>query len=332
VSIIRTLELARTGEWGQDGSAITRKDLAEAAETFAGRPPLTVGHIPKDQKEGPRYGQVLAVSLADEGNTLLGQVEFGDAANEAYTAGLFDHWSVSIPRRGRDGKRYLHHLALLGETPPKIPGLRELDAVSGLPMASYEYADDDTVETYSFGGAIKEREGAEVTEEEAARLKKKNEELEAENKKLLEGQAEREKAAAAEAAARQRAEAAAKAGSGQPAEGGEKGGEEFSDRIARVEGELRKSRADAFMARVGEKLPEGLRDKARGLAHELAGREESCNFSDGGKEVSAKALDLLSDILSAWPAPVKTGGGGFEYGDAADGARGADWGKVAKGM
>jgi hypothetical protein len=335
VKAVRTLELARTGEWGQDGSAITRKDLAEAAETFAGRPPLTVGHIPKDQKEGPRYGQVLAVSLADEGNTLVGRVEFGDAANEAYAAGLFDQWSVSIPRRGKDGKRYLHHLALLGETPPKIPGLRELDAVSGLPTASYEYADDDTIETYSFAGTMKEREedGMDPAKE-LAELKERQAALEAENKKLLEEKAEREKAAADEAAARQRAEEAAvkTGGGGQPAEGGEKGGDDFSDRIARMEGELRKSRTDAFMAKVGEKLPEGLRDKARGLAHELAGRDESFDFSDGGKAASAKALDLLADILSAWPVPVKTGGGGFEYADTAGGARGADWGKVAKGM
>lgn len=325
---VRTLELGRTGEWGRDGSPVTRKDLAEVVETFAGRPPLTVGHVPKDRKEGPRYGQVLAVSLADRGNTLLGRVEFGDAADEAYAAGMFDRWSISIPRRGRDGKRYLHHLALLGETPPKIPGLRELDVAGGLPLASYEYADDDTVETYSFAGTMKEREETRVTEEEAKKLREKAEQLEAENKKLLEEKAEREKAgsaakAAAEAAAQKPAE---------EAEGGKEGGENFSDRLARKEGDLRKSRTEAFMARAGEKLPEGLRDKARALARELAGDEEPFNFSDGGKAASGRAIDLLEDILSRWPVPVKTGGGGFNYSDAGDGANPADWAKVAKGM
>jgi hypothetical protein len=283
---------------------------------------------------------VLSVSLSDNGNTLLGQVEFGDAANDAYTAGMFDRWSISIPRRGKDGKRYLHHLALLGETPPKIPGLRELDAAGGLPLASYQYADDDTVETYSFGSTILEREEARVTEDEAKELREKAERLEAENKKLLEEKAEREKAeasarAAAEAAARKPAEAAAadsKTAAEDRKEGGKGGGEDFSDRLARMEEELRKSRVEAFMARAGGKLPEGLRDKARGLAQELAGNDDGFNFSDGGKEVSAKAIDLLADILSQWPAPVKTGGGGFDYSDADGGGKSADWGKVARGM
>jgi hypothetical protein len=330
MKVVRTLELARTGEWGRDGAAITRRDLAEVAETFAGGPPLTVGHIPKDQREGPRYGQIRSVSLSDNGNTLLGQVEFGDAANDAYTRGEFDRWSVSIPRRGKDGKRYLHHLALLGETPPKIPGLRELDVVS------YQYADDDTIETYSFTGTIKEREEARVTEQEAKELKEKAERLEAENKKLLEEKAEREKAgAAAEAAKPAEAAAGAAAGDGKTAAAGQQrpeGGEDFSDRLGRMESELRKSRTEAFMAKAGGKLPEGLREKARGLAYELAGNDEPCNFSDGGKAASAKALDLLEDILSRWPEPVKTGGGGFSYSDADGGGKPADWGKVAKGM
>jgi hypothetical protein len=327
VKTVRTLELARTGEWGQDGAPITRRDLAEVAETFAGRPPLTLGHLRKDQKEGPRYGQILSVDLAENGNTLVGRVEFGDAAGAAYAAGEYDGWSVSIPRRGKDGKRYLHHLALLGETPPKIPGLRELDTVS------YEYADGDNVETYSFAGTIKEREEARVTEEEAKKLQEKADRLEAENKKLLEEKAEREKAdAAAKAAAKEAA--APKAPEAAPAaaaEGGAKPAEDFADRLAQVEGELRKSRAEALMAKVGGKLPEGLRDKARGLAYELAGNDEAFNFSDGGKAASAKGIDLLGDILSQWPVPVKLGSGGFDFGDPGD-AKPTDWSKVAKGM
>jgi hypothetical protein len=325
VKTVRTLELARTGDWGQDGAPITRRDLAEVVETFAGRPPLTLGHIPKDQKEGPRYGQALSVDLVENGNTLIGEVEFGDAANAAYEAGTYDGWSVSIPRRGKDGKRYLHHLALLGETPPKIPGLRELET------ASYEYADGDSVETYSFAGAIHEREEARVTEAEAKKLQEQADRLEAENKKLLEEKAEREKAdaAAKEAAAPKAPEAAPAAAAG--TEGGARPAEDFADRLAQVEGELRKSRAEALMARVGGKLPEGLRDKARGLAYELAGSDEPFNFSDNGKAASAKGIDLLGEILSRWPVPVKLGSGGFDFSDAGD-AKPADWSKVAKGM
>ncbi|MDR0878943.1 MAG: hypothetical protein LBN21_12915 [Treponema sp.] len=329
---IRTLELARTGEWGQDGSTITRQDLAEVKETFAGRPPLTVGHIPRDQKEGPRYGKVLSVDLAENGNLLVGSVEFGDAANDAYANGLYDGWSVSIPRRGRDNKRYLHHVALLGETPPKIPGLQELESVS------YDYADGDQVETYSFEGAMKEREVAQVTKEEAEALEAKNKALEEENKKLLKEKEEREKAAAKAAETKPADNGSASSGAPVPGSGGAApetnggGNKEFSDRLVKMEGEVRKSRVEALMAKVNEKVPEGLRDKVKGLAERLAGNDEPLNFSDSGKDVSSKGIDLLGDILSQWPVPVKAGGGGFDYSDQGGGAKPVDWGKVAQKM
>jgi hypothetical protein len=328
MKMVRTLELARTGEWGQDGAPITRRDLAEIVETFAGRPPLTIGHIPQGQKEGPRYGQVLALGLAEQGNTLTGRVEFGEAAGAAYTAGEYDGWSVSIPRRGKDGKRYLHHLALLGETPPKIPGLRDLG--NSLPTASYEYADGDRVEAYSFEGALKEVEVTMDPHKENEELKKKLAALEAENKKLLEEKAEREKAAAAaketpEEKAPENAPAA-----GQAAGNGEKPKDEFSDRLARAEKELRKSRVDAFMAKAGGKLPQGLRDKTKALAEQLAGDDEPFDFSDNGKAANGKALDILGELFSQWPVPVKTGSGGFDFAD--ESGKGADWNKVAAGM
>jgi hypothetical protein len=289
---VRTLELARTGEWGQDGAAITRRDLAEVIETFAGRPPLTLGHIPKNQKEGSRYGQTLSVGLAENGNTLIGRVEFGDAANAAYAAGDYDGWSVSIPRRGKDGKRYLHHLALLGETPPKIPGLRDLGAPANLPLANYEYADGDRIEAYSFEGALKEVEVNVDPQKEIEELKKQNAALEADKKKLLEEKAELEKAAAEAKPAEPKApEAAPPAAGSQASEagGGEAAKTEFSDRLAQVEG------------------------KAGSTPLWLKPRD-----------------DLLGELLAQWPAPVKTGGGGFDFAD--EGGKGADWGKVAAGM
>jgi hypothetical protein len=333
MKMVRTLELARTGEWGQDGAAITRRDLAEVVETFAGRPPLTLGHIPKNQKEGPRYGQTLSVGLAGNGNTLIGRVEFGDAADAAYAAGDYDGWSVSIPRRGKDGKRYLHHLALLGETPPKIPGLRDLGAGADLPLASYEYADGDRIEAYSFEGALKEVEVNVDPQKEIEELKKQNATLEAEKKKLLEEKAELEKAAAEAKPAEPKAPETAPpaAGSQAPeAGGGEAAKTEFSDRLAQIEGELRKSRVDAFVAKTKGRVPQGLQDKAKALAEQLAGSDEAFNFSDSGKAANGKALDLLGDLLAQWPAPVKTGGEGFNFAD--ESGKAADWGKVAAGM
>jgi hypothetical protein len=329
--VVRTLELARVGRWGQDGSAITRRDLVEVTKTFSGRRPLTIGHIPADKTEGPRYGQVLGVKLAEAGNLLVGDVEFGDEANGLYTQGLYDGWSVSIPRRAADGKRYLHHLALLGATPPKIPGLKELES------ASYQYADGDNIKTLSFEGAIKTQGEPRVTEKEAAELAEKNKKLEEENKKLLEEKKAKEEAEAAAKAEEEKKKAgetaAATEETGGAGDSGAESGKDFSDRLARMEAEVRKSRVEALMAKIGEKLPRGLRDKVRGLANQLAGEDEPCSFSDGGKSASAMALDLLGDILSRWPAPVKLGAEGFDYSDTeGGGAQPVDWGKVAKGM
>ncbi|MDR2020520.1 MAG: hypothetical protein LBQ14_07125 [Treponema sp.] len=321
---IRTLELARTGTWGQDGATITQQDLAEVKANFAGAPPLTLGHLRQGQTEGPRYGRVLAVDLAEKGNLLLGTVEFGDVADGAYQRGLYDGWSVSIPRRAKDGTRYLHHLALLGETPPKIPGLREAGAV-----ANYEYADGDHIETYTFGGTIKEREDISVDPaKELAELKEKFAALEAENKKLREEKEAAEKAAAEAKAPAEKEDKGAAAPAAPPAE--PDGGKDFADRLAKMEGEVCKSRVEILMAKVSGKIPEGLKDKVRGLAGRIAGDDAAFNFSDGGKDTSAKAIELLGEILGQWPAPVKTGSEGFQFAD--DSGKSADWGKVAAGM
>ena len=96
--------------------------------------------------------------------------------------GCYKGWSVTIPKRASDGKRYLHSLAICGATPPKIPGLEQL-------MTKSCYSDGDTVEVFDFSDAIDYQEEIPMTEEE----KKKMADLEAENKKLKE---DAEKAAA----------------------------------------------------------------------------------------------------------------------------------------
>lgn len=315
--VVRTLELARVGEWGQDGSPITRKNLSEVVETFEGRnPPLTIGHIPQKKYEGPRYGKVLSVALTDNGNTLVGPVEFSDTANTLYVNGEYDGWSVSIPERGSDGKRYLHHLALLGETPPKIPGLQELESVS------YDYADGDNVKTYSFEGAIKEQGEVLVTEAEAKQLQEENEKLKKEVQKLAEEKAALEKAQAAKPDDTGTSKESQKPEDPKP--------EDFSDRLKRMEADVRRSRVESLMAKVGEKIPEGLRDKVKALGSQLAGDDAPFNFSDSGKESSAISIDLLGDILSRWPVSVKLGRSEFDYSDGETGSgKTINWSKLA---
>jgi len=225
-------------------------------------------------------------------------------------------------KRVKDGARYLHHLALLGETPPKIPGLKETETVS------YEYADGDEVETYTFGGTVKERKEDTCVDpkKELEELKGKFTELEAENAKLR-GEKEAAEKAAADAAAKAAAET--KPEPAPTAAGAEQS--EFSDRLAKMEGEVRKSRVEALMAKVAGKIPEGLAGKVRGLAERIACDDEAFNFSDGGKTANARAVDLLGDILALWPAPVKAGSSGIDFADA-EGGKVTDWGKVAAGM
>jgi hypothetical protein len=104
---------------------------------------------------------------------------FSEAGDKLYEDGAYDGWSISMPRR-KDGKRVLHHLAILGAVPPKIPGLEELAQVS------VNFGDKSQKEMYQFSGKIPEQEGNEpMTEAEKKAMAEKDAkiaELEAQNK------------------------------------------------------------------------------------------------------------------------------------------------------
>lgn len=293
---LRTLEIAKVGTWGKDGATITKQDLAEVAQTFAGRRPIVIGHDGAADDKAPKFGDVLDVSLSADGAVLKGDVVFLEQAESLYSDGYYDGWSVSIPRRGADGMRYLHHLAILGATPPKIPGLKELAAVD------INYADGEDKEVIDFSGKIPE----EVEEVDAKQMQDKIDALE---KALADLKAENE---------------TLKKG-GAPAEAGK----DFSDQIKKLGVELRKSRVDAFADKVRAKVPAGILPKAQALAESIADGEAT-EFSDGDKKVSARPIELLGDILSAWPAAVPLGPSGNDYSDAkgADG-KPIDWNALA---
>ena len=79
---IRTLELARTGRWGLDGSVITRQDIAEMAQTFAGKRPVTIGHDVTDR--APKFGDVLDCWPSADGNSIIGPVIFTEIGDKLY--------------------------------------------------------------------------------------------------------------------------------------------------------------------------------------------------------------------------------------------------------
>jgi len=315
---IRTLELARVGKWGLDGSEIGRQDIAELAETFAGKRPVTVGHDVTDRV--PKFGDVLDCWPSTDGNSLVGPVMFTEAGNKLYEGGYYDGWSISMPRRLSDNKRTLHHLAILGAVPPKIPGLEELEQIA------VNYSEDAAKNRYQFSGKIPEKEDNDtMTEDEKKAMAEKDAkiaELEEKVKALT------EQATAKQAAAEVVAAAAEKAVETEAA------GENFSDvqkEINELKAARRQERLEGFGKNIAVKLPAGITEKAKVLAGQIEANG-AFDFSDNGKTEKRDALWLLGEILSGWPQPVKTGVSGNNYSDSVDGEKPVDWAAAAKKM
>jgi len=321
---IRTLELARAGKWGLDGSEITKQDIAEMAETFAGKRPVIVGHDVTDR--APKFGDVLDCWPSTDGNSIVGPVIFSDIGDKLYEGGYYDGWSISMPRRSLDGKRVLHHLAILGAVPPKIPGLEELAQVA------VDFGEDAAKNRYQFSGKIPEKEDdGTMTEEEKKAMADKDAkiaELEAKNKALSEQAAQKADAPPAADAA---AGATAPAGA---APGEAAGAAEFSDvqkELAAIKADRKRERLEGFGRDIAEKVPAGIAAKAKALAGQVEAIG-AFDFSDNGKTEKRDALQLLGEILRGWPEPVRTGASGINYGDSNNGEKPVDWAASAKKM
>lgn len=152
------LELAHTGTFGADGNSITKQDLKEVVETFDGRVPISLGHyMTKRDDWWPSWGNVDSIMMTEDPNgedaTLIGDISIREELAEALKSGYYPGWSVSIPSRASDGKRYLHHLAFLGAMPPAIRDLKILgDGTDGMPDDAIKLDDltafDDSALSY----------------------------------------------------------------------------------------------------------------------------------------------------------------------------------------
>ena len=152
------LELAHTGTFGADGNSITKQDLKEVVETFDGRVPISLGHyMTKKDDWWPSWGNVDSIMMTEDPNgedaTLIGDISIREELAEALKSGYYPGWSVSIPARASDGKRYLHHLAFLGAMPPAIRDLKILgDGTDGMPDDAIKLDDltafDDSALSY----------------------------------------------------------------------------------------------------------------------------------------------------------------------------------------
>lgn len=319
---IRTWQLCRTGTFGQDGAKITEQDLKEIAETFTPTRPITVGHDAAHGDNFPKFGDVLVIDgIYDDAKhkgekVLVGQVVLHPELEKQFSDkddgdGCYKGWSVTIPKRASDGKRYLHSLAICGATPPKIPGLEQL-------MTKSCYSDGDTVEVFDFSDAIDYQEEIPMTEEE----KKKMADLEAENKKLKE---DAEKASASKKDEENKKEKFSDS-------------KEYADMQKKIN-DLEASRKEAVVKGVCDKfadIPAGLKDSVQKVAGVLASTTESFEFSDkDGNKSNKTALDLFSDVLSGLIAAPKKEEvtsrqiNTDEFNDKKDGDKETDWGKVA---
>lgn len=318
---IRTWQLCRTGTFGQDGAKITEQDLKEIAETFTPTRPITIGHDAAHGDNFPKFGDVLVIDgIYDDAKhrgekVLVGQVVLHPELEKQFSDkddgdGCYKGWSVTIPKRASDGKRYLHSLAICGATPPKIPGLEQL-------MTKSCYSDGDTVEVFDFSDAIDYQEEIPMTDEE----KKKMEALELENKKLKE---DAEKAAAKKDDEDKKEKFS--------------DSKEYADMQKKIE-DLEASRKEAVVKGVCDKfadIPAGLKDSVQKVAGVLASTTESFEFSDkDGKKSNKTALDLFSDVLSGLIAAPKKEDvtsrqvNTDEFNDKKDDGKETDWGKVA---
>lgn len=280
---VRTWQLCRTGTFGADGATITKKDLEEINETFAPPRPISVGHDAARADNFPKFGDVLAIDgIFDDPKhpgekILVGEVvlhpelekQFDDKADGN---GIYSGWSVTIPRRASDGKRYLHSLAICGATPPKIPGLEQL-------MVKSCYSDGDTIEVYDFCDSVEYQEESSMTEEE----KKKMADLEAENKKLKDAATKQEKSEADKKAE------------------DEKSKQEYADMVKRCENlekGIRDEKVKTLTEKFSEKVPAGVMPKIKAVAEALAVAGE-CEFSDGNETKKVAALEAFADVLGA---------------------------------
>ena len=115
-----------------NGHTLSDADLAEIATntTAIGEAPLTVGHVRGTGH--PRYGRFTNSMTAATTNPLTGAattclIADGEALpviRDQINAGFWNQRSVGVST-GPNGK-YLHHVAVLGVSPPAVKGMKDL--------------------------------------------------------------------------------------------------------------------------------------------------------------------------------------------------------------
>jgi HAMP domain-containing protein len=288
------IELARTG-LADNGQWVFSTDLQEIVATFAeqGEAPITLGHAKSDR--APAFGRVKSVELDDNGLVLSGDVEFHPALKDAFDQGLYTKWSIGAPKRPSDGKRYLHHVAMLGAVPPAIKGLRTLSE-----LGVVELADRDGTE-FEFSTASNPTDPTDTT---MAKDPGSN----------PPPQQQPDQQPPIQAADKPNAEV-----------------ERLQQQVASMQEDLRKSQLQA-LRKVGEgRLPEPALNQLVELADQVAQGmpADTLELSDkDGNKSKSRVIDAIAAIVAQIPQPVQPGA--LELGDPGTGSS-ADDDKVKTG-
>jgi len=180
----RKREIAKAGIYGaaDNPKIVSTKDIQEIAETFADirRAPIQFGH--NTNAAAPRLGNVVSVYSDQDNNSLYADIEENDALAAAVDSGYYPDVSIGARQRASDGKMYLHHLAYLGQESPAIKDLIA-DIQEPLGIAA---DDSDGVVIFPALSEFKmnlsepvnlKKEGANLTDKEAQKLREENERL-----------------------------------------------------------------------------------------------------------------------------------------------------------
>ncbi len=340
---IRRWELAYEGIFGESGTKVTAQDLQEVVETFAGRVPLTPGHNLADFL--PALGFITELSYNPKTTLLVGErIELSDLIDEAFEKKMYGNWSIGVRRRASDGKKYLHHLAVLGAQPPGIKDLRDLTGMPFINMSDdagteerWTFKLSDATENWKFGliGNIFQRLRDRLIEDkgvdEADKIVNKWEidEISRPEESGNENGSPDEVYAAdkqKEDRTMDKETQSLVAGSGQGGANTKVDGSvqlaDAQQRASSLEAALRATKRDALQTAAKGKVPADKMPLLLQLADAMP-VEENIELTDAaGAKKSTSALDLLTRIFSEMAFPVKPGE--MDMGDAPGGQREAD--------
>jgi hypothetical protein len=122
------IELFRAGKWNNISYGV--EELQDIVKNNNNRKiPVTLGHDVHFWAFDNQPALGVVEKLTVENDSLCGYVVFNEEGEKLYKSGSYPNWSVGIAKDNNlvsdnNSGRWLHHLALLGASPPAVPDLR----------------------------------------------------------------------------------------------------------------------------------------------------------------------------------------------------------------